>query len=41
MEKHNICSEETDFVKHKREMTSWFLKRGYPGSVIKTETEKN
>ena len=25
-----ICSFETDFVKRKNEMKSWFLKRGYP-----------
>ena len=28
MKRHHICSEETDFVKHKREIMSWFLKHG-------------
>ena len=29
-----ICSFETDFVKRKNEMESWFLKRGYPERLI-------
>ena len=40
MKRHHICSEEADFVKHKRETTSWFLKHGYPEIGIKIEVEK-
>ena len=29
-----ICYFETDFVKHKDEMKSWLLKRGYPENLI-------
>ena len=36
-----ICSEESDFVKHKREVTSWLLKSGYVESVMKKEMEKD
>ena len=35
-----ICSFETDFVKRKNEMKSWFLKRGYPEKLINNETKK-
>ena len=35
-----ICSKESDFVNHKIEMVSWFLKRIYLESFIKTEIEK-
>ena len=40
MKRHHICSEEADFVKHKRETTSWFLKHGYPEIGIKIEVAK-
>ena len=35
-----ICSFETDFVKRKNEMKSWFLKRGYPERLIDNEIKK-
>ena len=35
-----ICSFETDFVKRKNKMKSWFLKRGYPERVIDSEMKK-
>ena len=35
-----ICSLEHDFIKHKEERRSWFLKREYPDTIIITETDK-
>ena len=35
-----ICSFETDFLKRKNEMKSWFLKRGYPERLIDKEMKK-
>ena len=35
-----ICSVETDLVRHKKEIKSWFLKRGYPENIINREMEK-
>ena len=35
-----ICSFETDFVKLKNEMKSWFLNRGYPERLIDNEMKK-
>ena len=35
-----ICSFETDFLKRKNEMKSWFLKRGYPERLIDKEIKK-
>ena len=35
-----ICSLEDDFIKHKEEMRSWFLKREYPNAVISTKMDK-
>ena len=35
-----LCSKEIDFVKHKEEMKTWFLKRGYPESLIQSEMDK-
>ena len=35
-----ICSFETNFVKSKNEMKSWFLKRGYPEKLINSEMKK-
>ena len=32
-----ICSVEADFVRRKKEMKSWFLKRGYPANIINRE----
>ena len=37
---HWICSFETNFVKCKNEMKSWFLKRGYPEKLINSEMKK-
>ena len=34
-----ICSFETDFVKHKNKMKSWFLKTGYLKRLIDNETK--
>ena len=36
-----IFSRDNKFVKRKREMTSWSLKRGYPENVIKAEMGKS
>ena len=35
-----LCSKEKDFIQHKKEIKSWFLKRGYPEWIIKTEMNK-
>ena len=35
-----ICSFETDFVKRKNEMKSWFLKRSYPERLTDNEMKK-
>ena len=35
-----ICSEKSDFLKHLKKMKSWFLGRGYPGDLIKSEMKK-
>ena len=35
-----ICSFETDFVKRKNKIKSWFLKRGYPERLIDNEMKK-
>ena len=35
-----LCSKEIDFVKHKEEMKTWFLKRGYPESISQSEMDK-
>ena len=37
---NRIWSVEADFVRHKKEMKSWFLKRGYPENIINREMEK-
>ena len=37
---NRICSVEADFVRHKKEMKSWFLKRRYPENIINREMEK-
>ena len=37
---NRICSVETDFVRHKKEMNSWFLKQGYPENIINRQMEK-
>ena len=35
-----ICSFETEFVKRKNKIKSWFLKRGYPERLIDNEMKK-
>ena len=35
-----LCSLESDFLKHCTKMKSWFLKRGYPESMIDEEMKK-
>ena len=35
-----LCSKEINFIQHKREMKSWFLKRGYPVALIQNEMDK-
>ena len=35
-----ICYFETDFVKRKNEMKSWFLRRGYPEKLFNREIKK-
>ena len=37
---NRICSVEADFVRHKKEMKSWFLKRGYPENINNRDMEK-
>ena len=37
---NRICSVESGFVRHKKEMKSWFLTRGYPENKINREMEK-
>ena len=37
---NRIWSVEADFVRHKKEMKSWFLKRRYPENIIDREMEK-
>ena len=37
---NRVCSVEADFVRRKKEMKSWFLKRGYPENIINREMEK-
>ena len=37
---NRVCSVEADFVLRKKEMKSWFLKRGYPENIINREMEK-
>ena len=37
---NRICSVESDFVRQKKEIKSWFLKRGYPESIIKRKMGK-
>ena len=37
---NRICSVESDFVRQKKEMKPWFLKRGYPESITNKEMEK-
>ena len=34
---NRICSVEANFVRHKKEMKSWFSKRGYPKHIINRE----
>ena len=35
-----LCSLESDFLKHRTKMKSWFLKRGYPENMIDEEMKK-
>ena len=35
-----MCCEESDFSEHSLNLRSWFLKRGYPEKIIKTEMSK-
>ena len=35
-----LCSYEEDFIKHKANMKSWFLKREYPERLISAEMDK-
>ena len=35
-----LCSYEENFIKHKANMKSWFLKREYPEKLILTEINK-
>ena len=35
-----LCSSEKDFEDHKKEMKSWFRKREYPESLIRSEMKK-
>ena len=37
---NRICSVEADFVRDKKEMKSWFLKRGYPENITNGEIKK-
>ena len=37
---NGICSVQSDFVRQKKEIKPWFLKRGYPESIINREMEK-
>ena len=33
----SICSRKCDFRKHISEMKTWFLRRGYPKSLVESE----
>ena len=35
-----LCSKEINFIQHRKEMKSWFLKRGYPVALIQNEMDK-
>ena len=35
-----LCSYEENFIKHKANMKSWFLKREYPERLISAEMDK-
>ena len=35
-----LCSNEINFIQYKKEMKSWFLKRGYPVALIQNEMDK-
>ena len=37
---NRLCSLEKDFNYHKLTMKEWFIKRGYPESVIEKEMKK-
>ena len=37
---NRLCSLEKDFNYHKLNMKEWFIKRGYPESVIEIEMQK-
>ena len=37
---NRLCSLETDFNAHKLSMKEWFIKRGYPETVIEKEINK-
>ena len=37
---NRLCSLEKDFNYHKLNIKKWFIKRGYPESVIKKEMKK-
>ena len=37
---NRLCSLEKDFNDHKLNMKEWFIKRGYPESVIDKEMKK-
>ena len=37
---NKICSVEADFMQHKKEMKTWFLKRRYSENIINREMEK-
>ena len=35
-----LCFKEINFIQHKKEMKSWFLKRGYPVALTQNEMDK-
>ena len=35
-----VCSQERGFNEHSLNLSSWFLKRGYPEKIINTEMSK-
>ena len=37
---NRICSVEADFVRHRKEMMSWFLRRVYSENIMNREMEK-
>ena len=35
-----LITSEINFIQHKKQMKSWFLKRGYPVALIQNEMDK-